>query len=304
MKKSAFLTLLLFYSFSTVFSQYQIGLIPRVSADKTISAKINYTDVKITYGSPKVNERAIWGELIPYGKVWRAGANNATTIEISSDVVFNEKLLPKGIYSLFVVPNKDSAWSVIFNTVHKQWGSFDYDEKENILQIEVSAIENSFEEELNYEISNKGLGEGTLSLTWEKIKLNIPFNTGFLEELKSRVLERTTAAPDHLKFIPYLQASQELINISDEVELASEWIEKALTHYDKDCEWNDQYYPKIYLEGHMAWTKAKVIARQGKYKEALAIVKELKKGDDKYTFYNYMGKRDRIDEYEAEWKLK
>ena len=73
--------------------QYQIGIIPRTSPDKSVSQKVGYTQIDINYGSPAVNNRIIWGELEPYNEVWRAGANDATTIEFDADVMIEGCLL-------------------------------------------------------------------------------------------------------------------------------------------------------------------------------------------------------------------
>ena len=304
MSRKLYLTVLIpfLFSFNTI-AQYQIGLIPRLSPSKSISAKLNYTDIKVDYGSPKVNSRSIWGGKVPYDKVWRAGADNATTIEISHDIIVQEKILPKGKYSIFIIPHNNDKWEVVFNKIHKQWGAFDYNEKENVLTVNSSPSSNHFREELTYEIQDLGLGNGILSFQWEKVKLNLSINTSFLDQLKSQVVSRSDTLPDSLKFGPYLQGAQHLINNSTEIELAETWINKSEKLFDPNVEWNKNFYPKIYITGHIQWIKAKVLARQGKFNEALSIVGEMKKGKDKYTFYNYMGKRDRVDDYEAHWKL-
>lgn len=263
---------------------------------------MSYTDIKITYGSPKVKGRAIWGAMVPYQKVWRAGADDATTIEISQAISIQGSRLPKGKYSFFLFPTKDDQWKVIFNKVHKQWGAYDYDEKENVLTVLAAPSSNLFEEELKYEIQDLGLGKGIISFQWEKLKLDLSFNTSFIDQLKANVKVKGDTLPDNLKFGPYLQGAQHLINNTDEIELAEDWIKKSEELYDPNSEWNEAFYPKIYIQGHIQWTKAKVLAKKGNFKEALNIVSELKKGADKYTFYNYMGKRDRVDEHEALWK--
>jgi len=228
MLTSSRLLILFFSLFSfNAFSQYQIGLIPRISPDKTVSAKLNYTDIKITYGSPKVKGRKIWGGIVPYDKVWRAGANSATTFEVSHDLYIDNQLLSKGKYSLFVIPTEDEKWSVIFNSIHKQWGSFDYDEKENALIVFSSPTPAPFNEELKYEIEDLGLGKGKISIHWENIQLSLPINTSFIDQLKTQVETKGDTLTNGLNFMPYLQGAQHLINNSDEIELAEKWINKS-----------------------------------------------------------------------------
>jgi len=294
-------TLFLFISYAT-FAQYQIGLIPRLSPEKTVSAKLNYTNIEIAYGSPKVRGRKVWGTMIPYDKIWRAGADYATTIEISHEITIQDQELPKGKYSMFLIPSKDDEWEVVFNKVHRQWGAFDYDENENILSVFATPTSNTFQEELNYEIQDLGLGSGKISFQWENLKLDLSINTSFIDQLKMQVVTRADTLPNALKFAPYLQGAQHLVNNSDEIEVAEVWINKAEKLFDPNAEWNENFYPKIYIESHIQWISAKVLARQGEYEKALKIVAAMKISDEKYTFYNYMGKRDQVDEFEAAWK--
>src|SRR5205814_6939276 len=96
---------------------------PRPSPKSVLSQTIGFTDVTITYSRPSARGRQIFGGLVPYDKVWRTGANEATTISFSNDVTINRKALPKGTYSLHTIPNKDE-WTIVFNNVSNQWGSF------------------------------------------------------------------------------------------------------------------------------------------------------------------------------------
>ena len=93
--------------------------------------------VVVEYGRPSVNGRAIWGSLVPYGKVWRTGADEATTVTVDRDVLVEGQRLPAGTYALFTIPG-ESSWTVIFNQVAKQWGAFDYDAGQDVLRVEVT----------------------------------------------------------------------------------------------------------------------------------------------------------------------
>lgn len=109
---------------------------PRVSPMATTSQVVGLAKVDVTYSRPFVNDRTVWGELVPYGEVWRTGANEATTFEISHDAKINGKALAAGKYALFTIPNKDS-WTLIFNKEAEQWGAFQYKEGEDALRVEV-----------------------------------------------------------------------------------------------------------------------------------------------------------------------
>jgi hypothetical protein len=111
------------------------------SPRKELSGTVDGVPIKINYGSPAVNERTIYGDLVPYGKVWRTGANEATRITFQQDVMVGEdgEMIPAGTYSLFTLPEGKDDWTVIFNRTSDQWGAYDYDESEDVVRIEASS---------------------------------------------------------------------------------------------------------------------------------------------------------------------
>ena len=140
----------------------------RASKNGEASGKIGAADVKITYGRPKVKGRTIWGELVPYSNVWRAGADEATTITFSAPVKVEGKDVPAGTYALFYIPEKDK-WTVVLNKVAKQWGAFRYAEKDDLIRVDVKPMaDQPLTEDLTYEIAG-----GKVVLKWEKVA--VPF---------------------------------------------------------------------------------------------------------------------------------
>ena len=138
---------------------------PKPSPAATATGKIGATNVTVHYSSPAVKGRAIWGGLVPYGQVWRAGANEATTVEFSKDVKVEGQALPAGKYGLFVLPTA-KQWTVIFNKVPNQWGAFKYDQKQDALRVTVTPRKAaSTAERLAYEVTPKGL-----VLRWENLE--------------------------------------------------------------------------------------------------------------------------------------
>ncbi len=132
------------------------------------TGKINGATISINYSSPSVKGRVIWGELVPFGKVWRAGANDATTFETDKDLTIAGSKLPAGKYSFFVIPNKEEC-IIIFNKEAKQWGAYKYNDKEDQLRVTVKQQSTeSSTESLLYSIE-----ENSIVLSWEKWK--IPF---------------------------------------------------------------------------------------------------------------------------------
>jgi len=153
----------------------------RVSPKASISQTVGVTDVVISYSSPGVKGRKIWGGLVPYDKVWRAGANEATKITFSTDVWIEGKKLPAGSYGFFVIP-KEKEWTIIFNKVADQWGAFEYNESQDALRVNVTAQPGNFHEWLNYTFSDMnvnahGKNSAVINLNWEKVKLPFKIET-------------------------------------------------------------------------------------------------------------------------------
>ena len=135
--------------------------------------RIALTDITVKYHRPLVNGRKIWGGLVPYGKVWRVGANENTTIEFSDPVSVEGKPLDKGVYGLHMIPNQDS-WTVIFSKTNSAWGSYSYDQKDDALRVDVKPTplaEN--DEALEFEFENLKPTSTAVTMKWEK--LGVPF---------------------------------------------------------------------------------------------------------------------------------
>ena len=152
----------------TLNPQSRALLEPKPSPAATATGKIGTTNVTVNYSSPGVKGRKIFGGLEPYGKVWRAGANEATTVEFSKAVTVEGKVLPAGKYGFFVIP-AEVAWTVIFNKAPYQWGAFKYDEKQDALRVMVTPRKTAaVTERLAYKVTPKGL-----VLRWENVELPV-----------------------------------------------------------------------------------------------------------------------------------
>jgi len=140
------------------------------SPRKQANGKIGTVAVEVDYGAPSVRERIIWGELVPYNKVWRAGANENTTISFDSDVTIGKNSVPAGKYGLFIIPNKDGAWSVILSKKNDAWGSNGYSEDNDLFRMSIKPkIEDKSIEELSFKVYKKGV-----QFAWEKTRIWIP----------------------------------------------------------------------------------------------------------------------------------
>ena len=139
----------------------------RPSPPAEAHATLGDTHISINYSSPAVKGRTIWGELVPYGKIWRAGANEATVFETSADLLINGQKLPAGKYGLFMIPGKEE-WTVVFNSVWDQWGAFKYDPSKDVLRIKASPVKSDvFNERMKFEITDH-----VISLLWENLKVS------------------------------------------------------------------------------------------------------------------------------------
>ncbi|CAM4086276.1 DUF2911 domain-containing protein [Flavobacterium weaverense] len=137
------------------------------SSKEVATGKIKGADITINYSSPSVKAREIWGGLVPFNEVWRAGANEATTFETTKDIMVEGSKLPAGKYSFFVIPSAKEC-IIIFNKEAKQWGSGKYNEKEDQLRVKVKPqVAKSSAEKLVYTIA-----KNKMTLSWEK--WNIP----------------------------------------------------------------------------------------------------------------------------------
>lgn len=155
--------------FATLFSY--VGLAQkeaRPSPADSVSGKIGDANIKINYSSPSVKGRKIWGELVPYNKVWRAGANEATTFQTDKEIKVEGKPLPAGKYAFFAIPG-EKEWTIIFNKVANQWGAFNYDASKDVITAIVHPRNsNSMQERLSYGITQQGI-----VLKWENLEVPV-----------------------------------------------------------------------------------------------------------------------------------
>lgn len=133
------------------------------------AGEVSGVAITVDYGSPAVKGREIWGGLEDYDKVWRAGANETTSIEFASDVIIDGTEVPAGKYGFFLIPKEEGAWVAILNS-KVSWGSNDYDEANDVLRINVNPEwADEVQERLEYSVDS-----GSITFAWEKVRLQIP----------------------------------------------------------------------------------------------------------------------------------
>ncbi len=148
--------------------------LPVPSPSCKLEQRVGLTDVTLEYSRPGVKGRTIFGDLVPYDKVWRFGANKNTMITISTDIMIQGKTLKKGTYSIFATPSK-KEWTIAFNTDTEQWGAGNYTSEKDALSIKVPAKEHAKHESFTIEINDVSANGAIISMIWDEVQVNIPF---------------------------------------------------------------------------------------------------------------------------------
>lgn len=170
--------------------------VPAPSPKASLAQAIGITDVTITWSRPGVKGRQIFGGLVPYDKVWRTGANEATVMSVSDDVTVDGQKLAKGTYSLHTIPGPDE-WTVIFNSVANQWGSYSYDAAKDTLRIKVKPQKAAFTEWLTFEIPTLSTDAGTVVIRWAEVAVPFTVNANTTARVVAAAREAIAAAkPD------------------------------------------------------------------------------------------------------------
>lgn len=147
--------------------------VPEPSPKATVQQTVGLTEIAVTYHRPAVGGRPVWGNLVPYGEVWRTGANENTVISFSTDVKINGKPLRAGKYGLHTIPTQ-KGWTVIFSNATTSWGSYTYDQKEDALRVTATAAAlTAPRERLEFSFEDISNTKATLTLAWERLALPI-----------------------------------------------------------------------------------------------------------------------------------
>jgi len=153
--------------------------LPEASQRASATQRLGLTDITIVYHRPLVNGRKIWGGLVPYDQVWRAGANENTTIAFTDPVSIEGEALPKGIYGLHMIPGTDE-WTIIFSKVSSAWGSFTYKQEEDALRVKVKPQPSEMHEALAYDFDDLKPDSAAVTMRWEKVA--VPFHVSVNEK--------------------------------------------------------------------------------------------------------------------------
>lgn len=238
------------FSLTGVFASGQLRL-PRASPKASVTQTVGVTDITINYGRPGVKGRKVWGEappdtkgqatldtntrpegapVVPYGHIWRTGANEATQFIVTDDVMINGQKLPAGSYSLHTIPGKDE-WTIVFNGTANQWGSFNYDEKKDTLRVKAKpmAVPHS-QEWLTYSIEPATENSATVTIAWEKVYVPFTVSVDVVATTIARAKEAVASAKADDWRTPFDAAGY--ADKNGEKQLAGQWVEKSLSVLD------------------------------------------------------------------------
>ena len=225
-----FATLLLFITVIGARAQTEIGL-PDASQAATVQQRIGVTDVTITYHRPLVGGRKIWGGLVPYDKVWRAGANLNTTFDVTWPVSIEGKSLPKGTYGLHMIPTADS-WTIIFSKAAHSWGSYTYDQAEDALRVTVKPQPAPMKEALQYTFDDVKADSAVVTMAWEK--LAVPFHiTASDEETVLPYVRQQLRGIQQYSWGPPNEAAQYCLTKKINLPEALKWAELSIQNEER-----------------------------------------------------------------------
>lgn len=276
-KKMLFLMAILFLMQFSVSAQIKM---PQASPNSKISQQMGLTVLHLDYSRPGKRDRKIFGELVPYGQVWRTGANNPSTLEFDTEIKVNGQRLPAGKYALYTIPGK-SQWTVIFSKNTELWGAMGYDSGDDALRIQVPAQKLKKPVETMTmgfaELSDTG---ATLNLSWDKTQIGFRMESEVdaivMTQIKELLIDQETDNPGL-----YFQAANYYFTNDKDLTMALELISKSV---EKD--------PKYYTV-HLL---AKIQAKLGLKAEAEQTAKKSMEMAEEANNPDYIGLNQRLIE--------
>nr|WP_298998972.1 DUF2911 domain-containing protein [uncultured Allomuricauda sp.] len=259
--------------FSSTSSTAQLNFLPRGSQMAKVMQRIGNTDVTIVYSRPSVNDREIWGALVPYGmnnlgfgtaseSPWRAGANENTIFKTSHDLSINGKTLPAGKYGLHMIVNEDNTATVIFSKNYNAWGSYFYKPEEDVLRVDTKTEEISHVEQLTYGFNTVDANSAVVALSWEKKQIPFKIETDVTNNVLTEVRKQLQTTPGFARQ-SWEQAANFALNNDGDLDEALSWADAAIA---------GQFFSQKTFNNLNI--KSQILAKQGKTTEAKALMEE------------------------------
>ena len=236
------------------FAQLQL---PQASPLAKVSQIVGLTEISVAYHAPGVKGRPVWGKLVPYGQVWRAGANQSTRVRFEDDVLVGGQRIPAGQYAFYALPTDSVSAFVIFNRDTARWGTEGYNPQSDVFRVPVTLAAAPFCETLQYGFSNVRPTSATLDLSWERRRLSVPIEVEVLPKAVANIRRAAkSAAPTD--WLLLTQAAEYLVRADAEHELALDLIDRALA---------------IQTNYYNTWVKARLLAQKDEYKTAIQLTR-------------------------------
>lgn len=257
--------------------------LPTQSQHAVVSQRLGLTDITVTYSRPLVNKRKIFGDVIKYGEVWRAGANENTVFETTDPITVEGKPLAAGKYGFHTIPGPDS-WTLIFSMNHTSWGSFSYDKAEDALRVDVKARPAEFREALAYEFDTPKPDSVELSLIWEKVAVPVRIRAD-VHPVTEASLKRQLRGIVGYSWQAWDDAAEYLLDNKHDLEQALRWADQSV-----------QGGPGQF---HNQWTKARILSALGRKDDATKTMQVALQVAGPLQVYNY-GRQLQFDNRHAE----
>jgi hypothetical protein len=254
--------------------------LPRPSPNAKLTQTVGLTDITVEYSSPGVKKRPIWGALVPYDQVWRAGANAATRITFNKEVSVGETPVPAGSYSFFVIPAKTGPWTLVLNKNDKA-ATREYKVEQDVLRLKVKPEAISHRERLAYVISNFSDDAASLDLEWEKVRVSLPIKLKTSEQALANIKGVSEST-----WRPYNSAARYMLETKKDYDAGLELIERSLSIKE---DWQND------------WTKASLLAAKGDFKAAYSLAEKANSLGEKAEFFFAA---DEVKKALTEWKSK
>lgn len=249
---------------------------PQPSPTATISQVVGLTDVEVIYSRPGKKERVVYGDVVPYDKLWRTGANKATQLTFSTDVKLEGNDVKAGSYSLFTIPGKEE-WTIIINSNTELWGAGGYKQDEDIVRFTVEPSQmNDVVESFTIDFGNFKSGEAQMNLSWENTKISIKVETGAIEAVEKQIKEILVDGPGAGT---YYNATRFYLDNDKDMKQALAWINVAI---DKRPEAFWYIYQKARVQGKLGNTKEAIATAE----KSLKMAQENEEGDYGYVANN------------------
>ena len=228
------------FQFTDIYAQKP--LMPQASSTQTVTQDFALGQIKLNYSRPNVKGRKIFGGMLPYGEVWRTGANSATVITFSDDVKLEGQNVPAGAYALFTIPG-EKEWTVILNKNTQQWGSYSYKPEENFLQVKVKPVKLSPKAEtFTIELADVLPSSCKLLIKWDDVSVPVAITTDIDHKVMANIAEAMKGDKK-----PYMQAAQYYYQNNKDLSKALEWIAEA-EKADQKAPWIKYWKARIQLK--------------------------------------------------------